>query len=275
LESGPTTIGAALAEFLEDVLISGKAALTATTYGYKLRGRLDLDAPLAALDSRLCRALVLTERRTKAPATAAALYGALSAFCTWATGRGLFAVNPMRDLPAPKVPEGPNKALSERQVAALWDACRNDRERLMLLLFSSTGCRLNEIACAEWQDIDWERQCLRIMHAKGSKIRRVSLDAPTLAALEISRNGLSAGLILGIARRGLQYQFKALAKRAGIPWAHVHMLRHTYFTEMIRRGMSPLAAQSLGGWSDQRMLLKYAKESVEDAALAEARKYGR
>ena len=50
-------------------------------------------------------------------------------------------------------------------------------------------------------------------------------------------------------------------------------MRHTYATHMLGAGMSPLALQTLGGWSSEKMLKRYTTAALADAALAEARRF--
>jgi integrase len=54
---------------------------------------------------------------------------------------------------------------------------------------------------------------------------------------------------------GMHWRFKAAARRAGIPWAHPHQLRHTAITAMIagtaeKPGISVVDAAHMAGHSN-------------------------
>lgn len=136
--------------------------------------------------------------------------------------------------------------------------------RLIVLLLG-TGLRRSELANARWQDI--EGDTLRVV-GKGRKVRRVLIPPEALALLNRPSGHPT---ILGLTSDKLYRRFKAIARRAGVQ-AHPHQLRHTFATDMLRKGMSPLALQTLGGWADMSMLKRYAKASLEEAALTEARR---
>ena len=82
----------------------------------------------------------------------------------------------------------------------------------------------------------------------------------------------TTGTIFGVSDEAIYQRFKRIAKRAGIPKIWPHLLRHTFATSMLAKGMSPLALQTLGGWANQAMVRKYAAAALADAALEEMRR---
>lgn len=52
-------------------------------------------------------------------------------------------------------------------------------------------------------------------------------------------------------------------KRLGVPRLHYHMLRHSYVTVLLERGVDPITIKENCGWSDMRMLEVYAHLVIE------------
>ncbi|MCR4341717.1 MAG: site-specific integrase, partial [Gemmatimonadaceae bacterium] len=86
-----------------------------------------------------------------------------------------------------------------------------------------------------------------------------------------SRRTSTTSSIFGVGDEAIYQRFKTIARRAGVE-AHPHQLRHTFATNMLSRGMSPLALQTLGGWANQAMVKRYAKAALADAAIEEMRR---
>ena len=82
----------------------------------------------------------------------------------------------------------------------------------------------------------------------------------------------ATGSVFGVSDERIYQLFKAIARRAGIPRAFPHQLRHTFATNYLRKGGSPLYLQQLGGWSDGVMVARYGRAALADAALDEARR---
>lgn len=90
------------------------------------------DLPLCDLDRAYFRSLMIEATRTKAPQTARTVHGILSSFSRWLAGRGYTATNVMDGVGQPKQPDIPVSSLSEPQIMAIREACRTDRERLVI-----------------------------------------------------------------------------------------------------------------------------------------------
>jgi integrase len=69
----------------------------------------------------------------------------------------------------PVVNRGIKDFYTQEQVKALFGACKNLRERLMLSLLYYSGCRENEIAHLFWSDIRWDAQELLVREKQALK----------------------------------------------------------------------------------------------------------
>jgi integrase len=140
---------------------------------------------------------------------------------------------------APKAPKRLTK-LSPHAVAAI-----------QLLLF--TGCRLREILCLRWQDIDMERGLLFLPDSKTGR-KTVVLNAPAMTVLaELPRLGVyviageNAGTKDEAPRTDLKRPWAAVRKRACLDGVRTHDLRHTHASFGVAGGLGlPVIGKLLG-----------------------------
>lgn len=101
---------------------------------------------------------------------------------------------------------------------------------IRLLLF--TGCRLSEILTLRWQEVDFERACLRLADSKtGAKV--VHLNAPALEVLaglqrEEGNPYVIVGEKPGAHLNDLEAPWRRIREGAGLPDVRLHDLRHSF-----------------------------------------------
>jgi integrase len=157
------------------------------------------------------------------------------------------------------------RALDENQLRRLVEETP-ERWRLLVRFLAQTGLRVGELIALRWGDVDLGSRRLSVRR----RLYRGRLDAPkssygirqvpisTRVAQDLLRfRGPGAGdeapVFSGPEGRPLRAEFvlrsvvKPAAKRAGVPWAGVHRLRHTCASIHFRSGWNAKQVQVVLG----------------------------
>ena len=144
---------------------------------------------------------------------------------------------------------------------------------IRLLIFS--GCRKSEILTLKWEEVDFENGCLRLPDSKtGEKV--VMLGAPALDILNslprIQKNPyVLPGKNKGQHLVGLPQVWARIKKRAGLNWATLHILRHSFASYGAGSGLGLPIIGKLLGHKDSATTARYAKVDLDPAKAAAER----
>jgi len=170
---------------------------------------------------------------------------------------------PREAVPVVKRPSGSEiSALSEGEVEKLLFSCRDLTDLLIVSLLFETGLRANELLSITVDDVDIQKGEITVKNAKYGKERTVFLGEISSEAVRkrVELLGGEGGRrLVELSYNGLYKRLKSLAKRAGIDVGKVrpHVLRHTFATVAVRRGMSLPALQRILGHSDIKVTQIY------------------
>ena len=132
----------------------------------------------------------------------------------------------------------------------------------------ATGLRQRNILDLEWNQVDMKRALCWIHpdQAKGGKAIGVPLNLEALSVLRKQKGKHEhrvftfEGMPLGQVNTKA---WRSALKRAGISDFRWHELRHTWASWHVQSGTPLHVLQELGGWSDYKMVLRYAHLAQE------------
>lgn len=190
--------------------------------------------------------------------------------------------NPMKKIKTIKVEKRLREALTKEQFETLRTGAKTLRQKALLELLYSTGCRLDEVVNIKKDDIDWQRLQIKVI-GKGNKERLVYINATCQVHLRkylMSRLDDSEALLVTqrkpikfMGRRAIQREINIIAKQSGLKVnVYPHLIRHTFATHMINSGMSLTVLQEIMGHDSPDTTLIYSKISNESIE-SEYRKY--
>lgn len=225
----------------------------------------------------------------------------LSSFYSWMTKEDLIEKNIMLKVEPIKNRRKKKDAFTDMDVEKIRAACRNNRQKAMIEVLLSTGCRVFE--AAKLLRSDCESNEITII-GKGDKQRKIYLNAKAQLAIasylaERKDNnpylfpasiqfGASAASEKGchiknalwyknpslvsenghIGSEVIESMTRTIGKRAGVKNCHPHRFRRTCATMALRRGMSLVHVQQLLGHESletTRLYLDITEEELMEA----------
>lgn len=198
----------------------------------------------------------------------------LQNFFKWLVDEEIIDKDPSRKLPQLKVPKRLRHALSIEEIERLRIACVDMRERALIELLFSTGCRLSELVQINKQDLNYINNSIRVI-GKGNKERVIFFNDKTKVHLENylnSRKDYSEALFVTSKRpikrlenRGVQDALKKIAKRAGFDKSiYPHIFRHSFATHGLQNGASIVTIQNLLGHSSVMTTERYTESNLNN-----------
>ena len=191
--------------------------------------------------------------------------------------------NPVKNIFQPKIPRGRQRFLTDEQCRDLLWSCALRRDRRLyyyVLLLLHSGMRPGEASGIRWTQVDLEARTIHLPKTKNSDPRTVPMTATAAAGLaELKKIGLGRGLVFtrlpedvvekrittgdGIMRES----WKKARIEAGLPGLHLHDLRHTAATHLIRAGVEVRILAEICGWRVLQMAMRYTHD-LSEAAIA-------
>jgi site-specific recombinase XerC len=266
----------ALAGFISDIELEGRHA-TAASYRRMLAplARLELEN-VALLTPAICRQLLMERVRTTTGSTASTFFAVLRSFCRYCIAQHYLATNPTDGLPKPPQRRPPHRWLTPPQLRAMYAACKDDAERLIMLLCGGSGLRAQELLTLKWSGVDFARGEVRVF-GKGRKWRTLRPGALAMMLLSISAYNIDGRRLFVMPFRStenLGYHVAQMAKRAGIAHCHPHMLRHSFAVNYLQSDGSAFGLQQLLGHSNPAMTGYYVRDAAEELARDEQARVG-
>lgn len=235
-----------LQAFLDAKEVEGRSKKTLERYAY-LIGRLleEINTTTEQVTVYHLRSFFMAEkRRGISDRTLEGFRSVFSSYFGWLTKEGLIQTNPCANLGAIKYSKQVREPYSDADIEQLKEACKTPRDRALIALLMSTGCRISEICGLNRSDIDFQASECTVL-GKGNKERAAYLDSVALMLLQrylATRKDAHNALFVGVRGErlqpgGVRYMLKQLAKKTGVQNVHPHRFRRTLATNLIVHGM--------------------------------------
>jgi len=205
----------------------------------------------------------------------------VKAFLGWAEREGELAEKVK--VPTPAVKRRVLDVLSRDEIQAMEDAAKSERDKLLVRVLADTGLRLGELLGLRAADIATAggRTQLKV-RGKGDQERLVPVSPALARRLARHLRGLRAegtdrifvalrkgpeGRYAPLTQSGAEQAIRTLAVAAGIERrVYPHLLRHSFATHALRRGMSTIQLQTILGHSSLTMISQvYSHLTTDDA----------
>jgi integrase len=143
--------------------------------------------------------------------------------------------------------------------------------KALVLDMFSTACRFAEARRQEWADIDFKAQTILIRDTKTKKQRVAHMPQPLLVALaNLPRDKKPFFWSESSLRRFWEEDVAATAKKVqGFERLTFHSCRHGFATKMLRDGVDPKTAATLGGWDDIGLFMETYAHAMRDHTITE------
>jgi integrase len=201
------------------------------------------------------------------------LHAALNKAKEW----GYLKENPAKGLVRIKTVEVKTpKFLKKGEIDKLMTAAEGHHLKPLIATGIYAGLRCKELCNLEWQDIDFEQGLIHVRNKEGASVknhkdRAVPLNKTLRAILEplakpegpCFPNQVGGIYDKDTARRVVD----RLYKKAGLAYTGLHVLRHTFASQLVIAGVSIYKVSQWLGHSDVKMTMIYAHLAPQDADI--------
>lgn len=207
------------------------------------------ELPLHQIKRGMVAARLSEIARERGPFASNRARASLSALYTWAMGEGLAEINPVIGTNKSAEEISRDHVLKDHELAAIWNACRDDDHGRIVRLLLLTGQRREEVGAMAISEIDEASALWTIprVRTKNGLPHDVPLSAAALEILHVAPHRDGRALVFGEGAGGFQGWSKAKAKldkriaEAGNNTRHwrLHDLRRTVATRLAELGTLP------------------------------------
>ena len=190
-------------------------------------------------------------------------------YFTWLTSEGYIQKDPTINVNSIKFEKKHKNPMSQLDLEKIRLACETNREKAIVELLYSTGCRVSEVYGINREDINWNDKSI-LISGKGNKERKVYIsDKANYYLQEYIMNRKYPSDILFTNRFGNRWSkqsiekiVKSIAKKAGVENTHPHRFRRTFATNALNKGMAVQSLQKILGHQSLDTTMRYC--TVDD-----------
>ena len=205
----------------------------------------------------------------------------LKSYFGWCYARRMISFNPTLAIDSIHYEKKERVALTESELEMVRRACVTVREKAIVEVFYSTGCRVSELIGMKISDIDWDDRTVKVF-GKGKKHRIAFLNVKAIFLLKDYLNTRTdTSKYLFVSNRsphdqlhncGVQKIIREIAKRTNLTKPlSCHIFRHTTATLMVKRGASVEDVMVVLGHENISTTLTYTHEDFQRAKATHER----
>lgn len=177
------------------------------------------------------------------------------------------------DIPRPKKAKKLPKVISKERIADLINSIKNVKHKTIIMLAYACGLRVSEVVSLKIKHLDGQRKVVYIEDGKGKIDRVVSLSPNMLIMLREyykayqPKDYLFEGQFKNthLSERSMQQVMQDTKRKAGIIQdGSMHMLRHSFATHLLDKGIDVVFIQKLLGHKDIKTTLRYLHVTNKD-----------
>ena len=168
------------------------------------------------------------------------------------------------------------KPFTDVEIERIRDSCATKRDKALIDLMISTGCRVGEIVRMDISDLNMENREI-LVYGKGNKERIVYFDAKTKLHIDSylkSRNDEKTALFVTsrypynrLSKNVIESIVRDISNNAGVENGHPHRFRRTFATNLINRGMPIEQVQILLGHTKLETTTIYTRVQQESVKM--------
>lgn len=276
--------GEILNEYLQSLIVENRSKQTIKCYRYFLeRFFREQEKSYSSLNSDEIREWFNKNTLEVKEKTIRFQLSVLSSFYNYCVQEEYLEKSPIKQRWFPRLPKPIPKYLEKVEIAKVRHQSENEklRNRVLVELILTSGCRVAEVFQLNRTDIDLENRTARVV-GKGKKIRSVHFTENCLILLERylenrddKEHALFISTVTGkrLSIRMIQFIFNQIGEKAGLTGSlHPHRLRHTFATELLAKGADILFIADELGHSDIGTTQIYAR-LPKSSMVASYRRY--
>jgi len=182
--------------------------------------------------------------KTKSPQTVKHVLGILKRIINYGANHALCPPLPFK-IQMPRVDNVKTEDLSHEQLKKLLEAIEADENKAiaaMMKMALYSGMRRGEMFKLKWQDVDFNRGFIEIVHPKGGKSQKIPMNAAARQVLEGIEKTQGSPFVFpgedGEQRVSAQKASRRIRERAGLPkdFRPFHGLRHVFASTLASSG---------------------------------------
>ena len=210
--------------------------------------------------------------------TISTMLSVFKSFFSWLSSERVIPFNPAQQIKPPKKEKRLPKALTPEELETIRENCMTVRQKALVEVLYSTGCRLSELVAMNKTDINYSSHTAKVI-GKGNKERTVYFSWKALRYLKEylnTRTDDNVALFVTerkphkrIGDRGIQLEIEKIAARACLNKdVHPHVFRHTLATHLLADGADLVTVQKILGHEDPATTQIYATVTEQHARQA-------